>query len=802
MSRKECDKKRNKLFFITIVGGLKMIEVIKRNNTLQYFDPNKITNAITQAMRETIKGVDKELCVSIAAKIKKDLQTSKESVTVNDIQERVETELLNSERKDVAKAYILYREQRDKLREISKKNHKLLTDDFISKYKHLTNPFPSQLGQFVYYRTYSRWLPLEKRREYWWETVKRAVYFNCNLVRTTQREAELLYNNIFHLRQFLAGRTLWIGGTEVSSKYPMANFNCSFTILDNFNAFKDLFYLLMIGAGVGIRVLKSDIEKLPKVRTDVKMIRESYSPLPKDKREDLTSVTFENNTAHIIVGDSKEGWVESLDYYLNILHKKEYREVKTIIFNYNHVRLKGEKLKTFGGTASGYKSLREMFSKIDKIVKTDCYGNLKKLRPIDCLDIANIIGQNVVVGGVRRTSEVVLFDKDDQDILNAKNNLYEQIEGKWIKNEAIAHREMSNNSIFYTSKPTREELAWHVRQMRHSGEPGFMNAEAAAKRRPNFQGANPCMEVLLDKEQMCNLTTVNVLGFVQNGQLDEKKLFEAQRLSLRAGFRMTFLDLELEQWDIKQKRDRLVGCSLTGWQDMVNATKMTKEKESELRKKLRDIVHQEAQSYTKKLGIEPPLLMTTVKPEGTLSQLPTVSSGVHYSHSPYYLRRVRINANDPLLKVCEELGYDIKPENGQTEENCRTKVLSFPCCAPEGKTKRKVSAIEQLEIYRSFQKEYTDHNTSITIHVQENEWEEVEEWLWNNWDDVVAVSFVSLDDSFYAQMPYEAITKKEYEKRVKEMIPFIPSLISKYEKEETEIDVGDESCSNGSCHIR
>jgi len=239
-----------------------MIEVIKRNNTLQYFDPNKIINAITQAMRETIKGVDKELSVSIATKIKKDLQTFKEIVTVNDIQERVETELMNSERKDVAKAYILYREQRDKLREIPKKNHKLLTDDFISKYKHLPNPFPSQLGQFVYYRTYSRWLPLEKRREYWWETVRRAVEFNCNLVRTTQREAELLYDNIFHLRQFLAGRTLWTGGTEVSSKYPMANFNCSFTSLDNFNAFKDLFYLLMIGAGAGIRVLKSDIEKL------------------------------------------------------------------------------------------------------------------------------------------------------------------------------------------------------------------------------------------------------------------------------------------------------------------------------------------------------------------------------------------------------------------------------------------------------------------------------------------------------------------------------------------------------------
>ncbi len=781
-----------------------MIEVIKRDNTIQYFDSNKIINAIIQAMRETIRGVDRELAVAIAEKIKKDLEASSvKSVTVDEIQERVEAELMNSERKEVAKVYILYRKQRDELRETLKKPYQLLSDEFISRYKHLPNPFPSQLGQFVYYRTYSRWLPLEKRREYWWETVRRTVEFNCSLVKTTQREAELLYDNVFYLRQFLAGRSLWIGGTEVSTKYPMANFNCSFTVLDNFNAFKDLFYLLMIGAGVGIRVLKSDVEKLPKVRTQVKIIHELYSPLPKDKRQDLTSITFEEDTAHIIIGDSKEGWVESLDYYLNILYKSEYRQINTIIFSYNNVRPKGEKLKTFGGTASGYESLREMFSKIDKIIKLDSYGNSKKLRPIDCLDIANIIGQNVVVGGVRRTSEVILFDKDDQEILNAKNNLYEQVEGKWVKNEALFHREMSNNSIFYTSKPTREQLAWHIKQIRYSGEPGFMNAEAAAKRRPNFQGANPCMEVLLDREQMCNLTTVNVMGFVKGDKLEEKKLLEAQRLSVRAAFRMTFLDLELDHWDIKQKRDRLVGCSLTGWQDMVNATKMTKEEEAVLRKKLRGVAHQEAESYSQRLGVNPSLLVTTVKPEGTLSQVAGVSSGVHYSHSPYFIRRVRINAHDPLLKVCEELGYDIKPETGQTEENCRTKVISFPCCAPAGKTKKDVSALEQLEIYRSFQKEYADHNTSITVHVRDEEWKEAEEWLWNNWDDVVAVSFVSQEESFYEQMPYEEISQEEYEKRVKEMLPFIPSLISKYEREETEIDTGDdESCFNGVCPVR
>ena len=779
-----------------------MLKVIKRNNTVQYFDQKKIINAITQAMRETIKGVDQQLAIQIAQKIEHDLEGTIEGVTVADIQERVETELMESERKDVAKIYILYREQRDKLRELARENHKLLSDEFISKYKHLPNPFPTQLGQFVYYRTYSRWLPLEKRREYWWETARRAVEFNCNLVRTTEKEAESLYDNVYHLRQFLAGRTLWTGGTGVSLKYPMSNFNCSFTVLDRFSAFRDLFYLLMIGAGVGVRVLKTDIQKLPKVRTRIKIIHESYKPVPQEEREDLTSVTFQKDTAHIIIGDSKEGWVQALEIFLNILSRTEYRQVDTIIFNYDQVRPKGEILKTFGGTASGYESLETMFSKIDKIIKNNCFTQLKKLKPVDCMDIANIIGQNVVVGGVRRTSEVILFDHDDQDILNAKSHLYEQRGGKWVKNTEIDYREMSNNSIFYTSKPSREKLSWHVKQMRYSGEPGFMNAEAAARRRPFLEGANPCMEVLLDREQMCNLTTVNVMGFVKDGKLEEKELLQAQRLSVRAGFRMTYLDLELDQWDIKQKRDRLVGCSLTGWQDMVNATNMSPEEETSLRKKLREAAHQEAESYAKKLGVESSLLVTTVKPEGTITQLPTVSSGVHYSHAPFYIRRVRINASDPLLKVCEELGYDIKPENGQTEENCRTKVISFPCSAPPGKTKNDVTAIEQLENYKAFQKEYSDHNTSITVHVRNNEWEEVEEWLWNNWDDVVAVSFVSLDDSFYAQMPYEEISKEEYIRRVGGMVPFIPSLIAKYEKVEQTLDAGDESCENGVCPVR
>lgn len=292
------------------------------------------------------------------------------------------------------------------------------------------------------------------------------------------------------------------------------------------------------------------------------------------------------------------------------------------------------------------------------------------------------------------------------------------------------------------------------------------------------------------------------MGFVENGRLNEPEMFKAQEMSARAGYRMATIDFELHKWDLVNKEDMLIGCGLTGWFDMVNATNMSKDKQIEVLQNLRQISHDAANHLAEKLGRNKPKLYTTIKPSGTLSQLPGVSSGVHYSHSPYYVRRVRINSFDPLVQVAKELKYPVLPEVGQTEKNCDTSVIEFPVKSPEGKTKYDVSAIEQLENYKLFMEYYTDHNVSITVHVRPNEWEAVEEWCWNNWDDMVAISFLSLDDSFYQLMPYEEISKEEYEERKSKMKLFNPTLLQKYEKEEEELDVGDESCESGVCPIR
>ena len=781
------------------------MNVRKRSGKVVPFNAEFISRAISLASAAAGEH-DEEEIASITQAVTEKLQALKEEIwDIETIQDTVEETLFEKKHYQTAKAYIRYRLEKEKERASADWKEGILSQEFLSPYKHSPNPM-DQLGAFVYTRTYSRFLPRLGRREFWWETVCRAVEYNCSLAPTSREEAEKLYDNIYHMRQFLSGRTLWVGGTPVADQYPMANYNCAFTVIDNFSAYHDLFYLLMVGSGVGVRVLKSDAEKLPPVRTDLEILHKSYAPLAPRDRLEYTDLTFSRDTATLAIGDSKEGWAQALTHYFDIITNREYRGLHRLVVIYDSIRPKGERLKTFGGTASGFGSMMAMIDKIHKVIAaagSRSGTQWVSLKPIDLLDIANIIGENVVSGGVRRTSEIGLIDADDETCIQAKSHLYRQVNGRWEIDKTIAHRQMSNNSIFYREKPTRENLHWHVQQMRYPGEPGWINEIAGTKRRPNFNGCNPCGEILLDSHGLCNLTTLNVMGFVsEDGKLDRKALLEAQRLSARAGYRMTCRQLEMFSWNTVQQRDRLLGCSLTGWQDMVNATGMTRDEQIGLLEELRETAHKAAKDIALRLGGNVPLLVTTIKPEGTLSLLPTVSSGVHYSHSPYYIRRIRITAADPLCRVCEDLGYPVLPEVGQDPQDPTTKVVEFPVQAPSGRVKADVSAIEQLENYKMFMEHYVDHNCSITVHVRDNEWDEVEQWVWDNWDDVVALSFLSYDDSFYELMPYEAIDEAEYERRRAAMKPFNPSLLSRYEREETELDLGDPECAGGACPIR
>lgn len=784
------------------------MKIKKRNGNFVEFQKEKVINAVYKASIEVDPATPMSFAESVADIIEEQCKSHSEvesHISVETIQDLIEDELLNRD-KQIAKKYIIYRDTKNKKRK-NRKKYNLLSEEFLSKYKHREDPLDN-VGRFVFYRTYSRFLPEEGRRELWWESIARAVDYNCSLTpNTTVEEAEKLYDNIYNKKQQLSGRTLYTGGTKASMLYPMSNFNCSFTVIRTIHDFCDLFYILMVGTGAGISVQARYAGELPPFRTDVKLFHEEWEFTEKSLREEVTTTEVNGDTIRIIIGDSKEGFVESLRVFLSILTSNAYRTIKNVIVNYNYVRPKGERLETFGGTASGHINMKNMLHKIHKVItaRRNEEDTPVYLERIDVLDTCNIIGQNVISGGVRRTAELGQLDSDDEVSKAAKSNIYYKDEnGNWVENANLTHRMVSNNSVVYYERPTREELHQHLEIMRYSGEPGIINAEAAMKRRHNFKGLNPCAEILLDSYGVCNLTTTNILAFVRPDRtLDLEELLKATRLSVRAGYRMTTLTLELPHWDRIHKRDRLLGVSMTGYQDAVSLMGYNMESQRKLLRTIRQEAHDAMKEIAKELGLPESILVTTVKPEGTISWvMGGVSSGAHRQHAPFFIRRIRVSAQDAMVKVAKELGWIIYPEVGETMENANTVVIEFPIKSNAKQFKKDVSAIEQLETYKMLNTEYTDHNTSITIDIYDHEWPEAEEWIWNNWDEFVGLSFLSRSDKFYELMPYEEITEEEYEKRVAEMKPFNPILLRKYETSGvSELDAA-ESCAEGACAVR
>lgn len=672
-----------------------------------------------------------------------------------------------------------------------------LSPEFLDQYKDIQPRNAGVLFFPVFLRTYSRFIESEKRRERWYETVTRVVEFNMSLYSGHKsrdeliQEAESLFDNIFHLEVLPAGRALWIAGTESAKKFGEATYNCATVVMDDVQSFGDIFQLLLCGCGVGFRVLIQDVIKLPSFNNNIFLYNTPYSYLGNRKNE-CTEYERNNNRWTIDIGDSREAWVKALRLFLEICQYRSYKDIH-ITINYNSIRPEGSRIKNFGGRAPGHSGLQEMFTNLAKILNK----SNGKLTSVEVTDICNFIAKNVIVGGTRRSSQIALGSPNDQDFIDAKKGL-------WLTRQNL-QRTMSNNSIVFEEDPTREQIKAIFEGIKSNGEPGFFNLKAAKLKHPKAASTNPCGETVMESCEFCNLATINLFSCIKDGVFDLLRAKRLIRIATRISLRNTNVEVSLPRWNAVQLRNRLLGVSMTGIMDTFDLLGIEDDSPEAIHiySELQAASNDEADKYAFEMRVPRPLLVTLIKPEGTLTLLTNANSpGLHRSYAPYYIRRIRVSSVDPVCNALKEIGISHEPDQGKNERV----VFSFPI-----KTNAKTSAAnepaqKQLNRYLTLMKHYVDHNASCTLTVGEDEWDEMEEMVFNNFSSIVGIAMLPKYTNAYPQMPYEEITREQYEEMMKTFpkdFERLPGLVDKYEGNEyNNEDELEADCLGSSCPIR
>lgn len=757
---KKVDSKINKNIFI------KSVE--KRDGSIMPFEIEKITNAINKAMLVSSEGSREEamkVAKSVLSILEKKIKEEKGFVPkIEYIQDVVEQQLMLADYVKASKEYILYREERARLREQG-----LLVPERVKRLNEESKKnFRNPLSEFVYYRSYAKWIDSESRRETWVETVDRYINFMRGKLGNKLKESEYkeIREAILKQESMPSMRLMQFAGIA-ADKTNVCAYNCSFVAPSLIQDFAEILYILMCGTGVGFSVESNNIQSLPQIKVQTNKKIPTY-----------------------VIPDSKEGWADAL-----AVGMKAWFEGEDVNFDFSLLRPSGARLKTFGGKSSGPKPLMELlgFAR-EKIIKRQG----RHLRNIDAHDIICKIGECVVSGGVRRSALISLSDLDDTEMRDAKVGQF------WI-NEG--QRMLANNSAVYNSKPTETEFLreWIALMESGAGERGIFNRGSLYTSLParrlevskgyiGEMGTNPCGEIILRSKQFCNLSEA-----VARAEDKEEDLMRKIRIATILGtYQSTLTKFEYlsKEWKDNCQAERLLGVSITGQWD----SKLTRN-EDVLRKLKKEAIRVN-KIYAKRFGVNESTCITCVKPSGTVSQTVDCSSGMHPRHSPYYIRRVRISATDALFKMLKDQGVPYYPEVGQSYENATTFVLEFPIKSPNGAIcKDDISAIEQLEHWKVVKINYTEHNPSVTISVGDDEWIKVAHWLYQNWDIIGGLSFLPRSNHVYQLAPYEAIDEKKYKELVAKMPDIDFSKIVIYEKtDETEVKK-ELACVSGTCDI-
>ena len=631
---------------------------------------------------------------------------------------------------------------------------------------------PTDYQSFIHQSRYSKFMDTLNRRETFNETVDRYIanvvspvlmksldFFQARDVQNEIREA------ILNLEVMPSMRCMMSAGPGLA-RSNVAGFNCSYTAVDHPRVFDEVLYILMCGTGVGFSVERKNVEQLP-------TLPEKMTPI------DMT----------IVVEDSKEGWADAYRQLIEELYQGNVPK-----WDVSKVRAAGERLMTFGGRASGPDPLVDLFR---HTIDTFTLSENSKLTPLEVHSIMCKIGEVVVVGGVRRSAMISLSDLDDPELRLAKS-------GEWWNDNP--HFALANNSVAYEDTPERElfDEEWASLVASGSGERGIFNRAAViskvqreGRREVSDFGTNPCSEITLKSAQFCNLTSVVARANDTVGSLARKVRIASILGTIQAT--LTKFPYLRPIWQENTEAEALLGVSITG---ILDCRLLTHENAGldETLKGLRRIAVDTNATYAGYLGINKSAAVTCVKPEGTSSQLNDSSSGIHARHSAYYTRTVRADTKDPITEFMIDQGIPHEPCVMKPDT---TVVFAFPVKAPEGAvTRNDMTAIEQLELWLTYQRAWCCHKPSITVSVGPEEWDEVGDWVYAHFDEMSGVSFLPRSDHTYAQAPYQDITAEQYETAMETFPKSIDwDTLALYERGDTTVGSQTLACTGDVCEI-
>jgi ribonucleoside-triphosphate reductase len=593
-------------------------------------------------------------------------------------------------------------------------------------------------SQVIHKTRYARWVDDKGRRENWDETVGR--YFDFFTKHLQEQHQYRVPNTVrgqletamFDMDIMPSMRTFMTAGLALES-CPTANYNCAYLPVDNVKSFSEHMFILMSGAGSGFSVERRNVDKLPEVPEHL---------------HDSDSV--------IVFADSRKGWCVGFHQYLTMLWAGVVPK-----YDMSRIREEGARLKTFGGYSSGPGVLVDLLKFTAEIFKN---AKGRKLKPIEVFSIFCYIAQIVVVGGVRRSATICLFDKDDVEMRRAKS-------GEWYNDPLRKHYAMANVSAVFESKPEALEFMdiWRDLVASGAGEPGVFNRRAVWEQldaigRPTrwdngeriHFGVNPCCEILLRPYQFCNLT-----GNAIRPDDDLDALMHKQELATILGtWQATISDFDYLRkiWKHQVEEERLLGVCLAGIMDHSVMSQVTDES-AHWYNSLRTEAWSVNKVWAKKLGINPTTSPTSVKPAGNSGELYNVASGIHPRYAEYYVRTIRQSNGDPMTQFLKDKGVPWEV----SVQNARDVVFSFPVKSPkEAITAPQLTALDQLRHWMHVKNNYATHTVSCTVYVRPHEWMQVGAWVYEHFDDITGLSFLPYSDHVFKQAPYQPITESEY----------------------------------------